>query len=257
MTVLVELDENGRKIYRGFLSSKETEKADLLLGFLQDEIPSLAKKLEKEYGSGALYKYYLGKRLGELLDEYNVTEKERLYFWEEIKNFAPDKIRKRQDGGKSKNRKFYEQCYRLSKIDKAAVEKLSWKQWQDLLDRTRNREDERIFQWIAKRDEKIKQKEWNTFEKCLNQFLKNKDTSVFDDEELFDIYEMIMIIGVCWTECFDSFVANNPKSMKIKSKSKWEKKYYDSCFKARKANGRNLNVEDCKIIFNSVMNIQH
>ena len=117
MAILVERDEAGRKIYRGFLSSEETKKADLLLGFLQDEIPNIGLLLKEKYGDGVLYKYYLGQRLGELLDEYNIQEKERLYFWNEIKNFAPDKERKRNDGGDSKTRKFYEQCYQLSKID--------------------------------------------------------------------------------------------------------------------------------------------
>ena len=255
MQIIVEKDENGRKIYRGFLSSEETKQADLLLGYLQSEIPSIAQDLKEKYGDSALYKYFLGKRLAELLDEYGISEKERVYFWNEIKNFAPDKERKRNEGGDAKTRKFYEQCFQLSQIDQKIVEKMSWKQWQDLLDRKTNREDERIYTWIGIHEPKIKPGEWAAFEKGLNLFLKNKDTSVFEDEELFEIYEMIFSMGQAWLRLFSTFSNNYPKSAKIKTKSKWEKKFYELCFKCRKANKNNITSEDCDIIFNSLMNI--
>lgn len=254
MAILVELDDQGRKIYRGFLSNEQTKQADLLLGYLKDEIPNMGKTLSESYGDGVLYKYFLGKRLGELLVEYEVSEKERLYFWNEIKNFAEDKERKRDDGGDSKTRKFYEQCFQLSRLDQKIVEKLSWRQWQDLLDRTANREDERLFDWIGVHEPKIKETEWRTFEKALNLFLKNKDTSVFSEQELFDIYEMILLMGQAWISKFSSFEKEHPKSAKIKTKSKWEKKFYELCFKARKANKKLLTDEACSVLFDSLMN---
>lgn len=253
MPILVEKDENGRKIYRGFLSSEETKQADLLLGYLQDEIPRLAQGLKEEYGDSALYKFFLGKRLGELLDEYEISEKDRGYFWNEIKNFAPDKERKRNEGGDAKTRKFYEQCFLLAQIDQSIVEKMSWKQWQDLLDRKANREDERIFSWIGIHEPKIKPGEWAAFEKGLNLFLKGKDTSVFDDDELYEIYEMIFSMGQEWLRLFSEFEKNYPKSAKIKTKAKWEKKFYELCFKCRKANKSNITAEDCAVIFDTIM----
>ena len=253
MAIIIELDENGNKIYKGFMSSSETRKADLLLGFLQDEIPKLGKTLSEKYGDGVLYKYYLGKRLGELLDEYEITEKERVYFWEEIKNFAAEKERKRSDGGTAKTRKFYEQCYRLSELDKSVVEKLSWRQWQDLLDRTTNREDSRIYDWIGKREQKIKEEEWRGFEKALNLFLQKKDTSIFESEELYNIYDMLLLMAQIWLRELKSFNKDKPNSAKNKSKAKWEKRYYELCLKARKANKRNLNEEDCIVLFQSLM----
>lgn len=254
MAVLVELDEMGRKIYRGFLSSSETQKADLLLGFLQDEIPSIGVTLKATYGDSVLYKYFMGKRLEELLNEYDVSEKERVYFWNEIKNFATDKERKRNDGGNSKTRKFYEQCFQLAQLDQGTVEKLSWRQWQDLFDRTTNREDRRIFKWIGIHEPKIKEKEWRAFEKALNLFLKNKDTSVFEDDELFEIYEMILIMVQTWIDKIQEFEDTFPKSAKNKSKSKWESKFYELCFKSRKANKRNMIKNDCNTLFDILMN---
>lgn len=257
MAGLVELDENGRKIYRGFMSSNETQNADLLLGYLQDEIPTIGKELSEKYGDGVLYKYYLGERLGALLEEYKISEKERVYFWNEIKNFAADKERKREDGGEAKTRKFYEQCFQLSLIDIDVVQKLSWRQWQDLLDRRVNREDERIFEWIGIHNPKIKENEWRAFEKGLNLFLKGKDTSVFESDELFDIYEMILMMGQQWIILFDSFIKENPKSAKIKTKSKWESKFYELCLKCRRANKKNIGEDDCAVIFSTLMKPQN
>ena len=254
MAILIEKDKDGNKIYRGFLSSEQTKEADLLLGFLQDEIPVIGKALSEKYGDGVWYKYYMGKRLAELLEEYSVPEKERLYFWEEIKNFAPDKDRKREDGGDSKTRKFFEQCYRLSLLDVSIVEKLSWRQWQDLLDRTKNREDERIYSWIGSHEPIIKENEWRGFEKALNMFLKNKDTSIFEQDELFELYEMMLLMAQCWIKELSQYSKDHPKSAKIKSKAKWEQKFYELCFKARKANKRNITEEDCSILFTTLMN---
>lgn len=253
MGTFVEKDDQGRKVYRGFLSSSETKEADALLEYLQNEIPNIGAQLSKEYGDTVLYKYYMGKKLSELLEQFGVPEKERLYFWDEIKNFAADKERKRQDGSKSKTRKFYEQCYQLSKIEKETVEKMSWRQWQDLLDRTANREDERIFKWIGIHEPKIKEKEWRSFEKALNLFLKKKDTSIFEDDELFSIYEMLLCMVNVWNEEFQVFSVTNSKSAKIKNKSKWENKFYEFCLKTKKANKKNLTAEECKIIFNTLM----
>lgn len=253
MANLVELDEQGRKIYRGFMSSKETEKADLLLGFLQDEIPALGKKLNEQYGDSVLYKYYLGKRLGELLEEYQIPERDRLYFWNEIKNFAADKERSRDEGGKSKTRKFYEQCYALAQIEISVVEKLSWRQWQDLLDRVANREDERIFSWIGIHEPKIKEAEWRSFEKALNLFLKGKDTSVFEDGELFQLYEMILLMAQEWLIGFGEFSKTHPKSAKLKTKAKWENKFYSTCFQYRKEKRTDLTQDICKEILEMLL----
>ena len=255
MAIIIEKNKDGEKQYKGFLSSEQTRKADELLEFLQKEIPEYGQKLNAEYGDSVLYKYYLGKHLSELLDEYDINDEQRVYFWNEIKDFAADKERARQDGGEAKTRKFYEQCYNLSQLDISIVEKLSWRQWQDLFDRTKNREDSRIFNWIGFHEPKIKEKDWRSFEKGLNSFLRNKDTSVFEDQELFDIYEMLLTMAQVWQSEFTEFQQQYPKSAKIKSKAKWEGKYIDLCLKCRKANKRNLDKDDCLIVFNTLMKL--
>jgi hypothetical protein len=231
---IVKLDANGHLVYEGLLSSKEIATIDEILATLKQEIPQIESDLEEAYGKSVLYKYNLGKFLGELLTKYNINASERRQFWDEIKTFATNENRLRNEGTNSETRSFYGQCYRLSQFDQEVVEKLSWRQWQDILDRVSNREDKRIFEWIRNRKEKLREDDWREFEKGLHLYLKNKDTSVFSDEELFEIYDSILKMSQYWRVAFAQFAKENPKSAKIKSKARRSKKYQISCFQLRR-----------------------
>lgn len=141
---IVTLDSNGHLVYDGLLSSKEIATIDEILNALKQEIPQIEADLEEAYGKSVLYKYNLGKFLSELLTKYNISASERRKFWDEIKIFASKDRRKRNEGTNAETRSFFGQCYKLSQFDQEIVEKLSWRQWQDILDRVGNREDERI-----------------------------------------------------------------------------------------------------------------
>ena len=234
MKHIVEIDVDGRLVYDGLLSSQEKATIDEILNALQKEIPQIESELEKVYGKSVLYKYNLGIVLSGLLKKYEISIAERRKFWDEIKTFATKENRKRCEGKKAVTRSFYEQCFVLSQYDKEVVEKLSWRQWQDILDRVSNREDERIFEWIKNKSEKIREDDWREFEKALNLFLKSKDTSVFSDSELFDIYNSIYLMSVYWRIAFLQFSKDFPKSAKIKSKSKRSKKYQRECFRLKR-----------------------
>ena len=225
---------DGHMVYDGLLSSKEKASIDDILHALQEEIPTIEADMKAEYGQGVWYKYNLGLFLGSLLEKYEISVSERRRFWDEIKHFAIKEERKRDEGANSVTRSFYQQCYILSQQDKDVVEKLTWRQWQDILDRVGNREDERIFQWLKRFTKKIREDDWREFEKALNLYLKGKDTSVFETEELFAIYDSIMLMSIKWREQFKVFSTEHPKSAKIKSKGKWSKKYYALCFNKKK-----------------------
>ena len=123
---VVEIDKEGRIIYDGLLSSQEKATIDEILNALKTEIPQIETDLEEIYGKSVLYKYNLGKFLGELLDKYEISFSERRRFWDQIKHLATKENRKRDDGKNSATRSFFEQCYVLSKydIDIVKVEKL-------------------------------------------------------------------------------------------------------------------------------------
>lgn len=234
MSHVVSLDKDGRIVYKGLLTSKEIATIEEILNALKTEIPQIEADLTEKYGKTVLYRYYLGKFLGELLEKYNIPFSERRKFWDEIKNFATHEKRSRKEGTDAVTRSFYEQCYILSKQDLDVVQKLSTRQWQDLLDRVGNREDERIFIWIKNRVKKIREDDWREFEKGLHLYLKSKDTSVFSDDELFEIYEAILDMSIYWRIAFKQFSQDNPKSNKINSKARRSKKYQQTCFKLKK-----------------------
>lgn len=231
---IVALDAEGRLIYDGLLSSQEKATIDEILKALKEEIPQIEADLEHVYGKSVLYKYHLGHFLGGLLEKYNISVFEQRRFWDEIKVFATKEDRKRDEGANAVTRSFYHQCYTLSQFDIAVVEKLTWRQWQDILDRVGNREDPRIFEWIKNYPGKIREDDWREFEKALHLYLKDKDTSVFEDKELFAIYDSIMLMSVKWREQFKAFEQEHPKSAKIKTKGTWAKKYYARCFVLKK-----------------------
>ncbi len=85
--------------------------------------------------------------------------------------------------------------------------------------------------------------------------MKDKDTSVFDDEELYTIYNSIMSMSVKWREQFKVFEQQHPKSAKIKTKGTWAKKYYARCFALKKEQRSKVVTEEmCKIAFQELMN---
>ena len=227
---IVSLDKDGHIVYMGLLTSKEIATIDEILNALKNEIPQIESDLETTYGKSVEYRYNLGKVLGELLIKYEITPAERRRFWDEIKTFATQENRVRNEGTNAVTRSYYEQCYVLSQLDLETVQKLSGRQWQDLLDRVANREDKRIFSWIKNCKEKIREDDWREFEKGLNLYLKSKDTTVFTDEELFELYDSILAMSKYWRLAFKEFTEKYPKSKKIKSKARRSKRYQELCF---------------------------
>lgn len=91
---IVRLDAEGHLLYEGLLSSQEIATIDEILQALKEEILQIEADLEETYGKSVLYKYNLGKILGELLTKYDISFTERRKFWDEIKNFATKEDRK-------------------------------------------------------------------------------------------------------------------------------------------------------------------
>lgn len=253
MAHLVSLDSEGRLLYDGLLSSQERATIDEILNALKFEIPQIETDLEGVYGKTVLYKFYLGKFLGELLGKYDVSLAERRRFWDEIKTFATKEERRRDEGAKAATRSFYEQCFVLSQYDLEVVQKLSWRQWQDILDRVTNREDQRIFEWIRRKSDKIREDDWREFEKGLHLFLKDRDTSVFSDAELFEIYNSLYAMAVYWRIAFAQFSKDFPKSAKIKTKARRSKKYQETAFRLKKELRKPLDEDIFEMAFDQAM----
>ena len=247
MANIVEFDRNGNIIYRGMLSSSEILLYDQLIETLKQDIPKIEQDLKNQYGDSIMYKYNLGRLLGEILEKNNVSIKERRRFWDEIKTLATTENRTRAEGTNSKRRSFFEQCYRLSQIDEKTVRKLSWRQWETLLDRSdKNTDDARFFTWIKNFPRKIREDEWREFMKVMNLYLDITDTSVFDDSELFTIYDSMIIMADTWLLNLKKFKKSHPSSRKLTSVSSWSKKFYKNCFDYARNNKEKITEELCQ-----------
>lgn len=232
MTNIVKLVD-GKLVYEGILSSQEIASIDEILNTLRIEIPEVEAELSKEYGSSVLYKYYLGKFLATLLEKYSITSIEQRKFWDEIKDLASQENRTRDEGKNAVTRSFYQQCYLLSQHSLELVNKLSWRQWQSLLDRVSIREDPRIYDWILTLETKIREDDWREFQKGLNMYLKNKDTSVFEMNELSMIYDSILLMARYWRENFSKSVLKDSGTIK-QTPGALAKRFYALCFEKKK-----------------------
>ena len=253
MSKIVEVNKSGDIIYSGMLSSKEKAEIDDIIDTLKEEIPEIENELSEKYGNSVWYRYYLGKVMGELLKRFNVSFAERRKFWDEIKVLASKEERIRNEGKGAVTRSFYQQCFVLSELNENTVTKLSARQWQDLLDRVANREDERIFSCIEKYPDKIREDDWREFEKALHQYLKGKDTSVFEDDEVFEIYDSIMLMAQEWRTQLKEYEKNHPKSAKLKNKASWSKKYTTTCFQTAREGRCLVNKKICHEVFEKLM----
>ena len=254
MAHIVEFDKSGNIIYKGMPSSSEILLYDQLIVTLKNDIPQIEQDLKDQYGDSIMYKYNLGKLLGEILEKNNVSIKERRRFWDEIKTLATTEKRTRNEGKNSKKRSFFEQCYRLSQIDKDTVKKLSWRQWVTLFDRSeKNTDDSRFFIWIRNCPRKIREDEWREFMKVMNLYLDKTDTSVFSDVELFEIYNSMIIMANTWLSEVKEFKKTHPTSRKLKALSSWSKKFYRNCFYYVRNNKAKISKELCQNQFAETM----
>lgn len=212
MSKTIDSNEKGTKIYDGLLSKEERSHADKILEDLKITIPLIEDQLNKKFSSkNNLYRYYLGTELKKLIEKYEITSRERIYFWNEIKFLASKNNNRVID--RSKNRNDYEYCYILSRFEIETIKKLSWRQWSSLLDSTNIIKDTRIFNWLPQLEIKIKEEIWREFLKVLNIFIKNKDTIVYDNSEIYYIYNYIYKVVTLWEEFFEEFFHKNFNSM--------------------------------------------
>ena len=109
------------------------------------------------------------------------------------------------------------------------------------------------FEWIRNKREKIREDDWREFEKGLHLYLKDKDTSVFSDDELYDIYESILSMSQYWRIAFAQFSKDFPNSAKIKSKGRRSKKYQATCFQLKRELRKSLDDEIFEKAFESAM----
>lgn len=217
-----------KRQYRGMLTKKERDEADKRLTELKKIIPELEERLFKKYRKkNNLYRYELGLKLIEFVKKHNVSTKERQYYWEDLREYASREEHQTKD--RSDKRQDYEYCYQLGLLGRKTVVKLSWRQWQDILDRKNILEDKRIFDWLKKNDFKIKEQIWRDFTKALNLYFKNVDTIVYDDREMLSDFDVLYLVVNEWNNLVKKYFGkiDNMSKARKQNLTKYKKKYYE------------------------------
>lgn len=210
MAVIVEKNSQDGARLKAISFPPSAEERDLALELdtlLQERIPAIETELigmgllpleisfeemPSRGGNIALW-WNLGRLFQPIVDDKRLVKpKERRFLWEAIRMYATRRIQ-RVDRGPS--RIHWEYCYRVSKFPWEFVKRLSWDDWVFFLDSKSLRQEQRVDDWMHSRMEKLSElsrKEFRSLTREINQKFKNKDTSVFSDSELSEIYDQLL-----------------------------------------------------------------
>ena len=227
MSKIIGKSKEGSKIYLDALSPKEIREADEFLTMLQREIAIFEQELCGKYSPSSLeYKFYIGKFLSDKVISQGITSSERLYVFEEIKNWVQTGIETSKDRGAK--RQFYDYCYRLYCFGEEIVFSFTWRQWSELLDRSVTTKDVRLLDWLKEKNKGMKEDDFRMFLLVLNDYLKNRDTTVFEKDDLYKKYETLFEIVNQWNlllkKYFDGKTDNFSRARKL-NVTKYKRKY--------------------------------
>lgn len=211
MAVITEKDRNGQAIrIRSStfpLTDSDERKAVELDAILAAEIPRIESELVQ---LGLLPKllpredaptksadirtwWELGMRLAKLLDDTRIVPVGELpWVYEAISMYASRRIA-RKDRGPS--RLHFDYCVQIAALPWEHVRNLTWADWVFCMDSKGLGREPRFRMWLSKRITRIGRLGRHGFRelaKRLNAMLKNKDTSVFSDTELFERYDSVL-----------------------------------------------------------------
>lgn len=249
----VRKGKNKEKIYRGLLSAEERREADRLLEIVTDKIPEFEKELTDKYKDKVQQRFRLGEKLSSFIDRENIPEREKMYFWEELEDFAS-----REDTplGRGKNRNFYRYCYLLYSYGYDIATILNWREWSDILDRNKVREDERLFKWVIKKKQNGENLYWRDFLMCLNMYMKNKETFVFSDSEIKNVFEQILQIASSYNLYVKKHAGDLKQSSTQKTnrlKRKLKKRYFERSIDKVSENVSQLEQQELESAFNTLI----
>lgn len=179
------------------ISEEDKKRAFKLDEVLAKAIPEIEREWSEERikkGEGRkidiALAYKIGKELRKIVDDESlVSPNERRWVWKAIREIylkgTAIKIREA-------SRDDLEYLYRASKFPSSFIKNFSWDSWRRLLDSPSLREDKRFKTWLKKKAKDtgaIKRGFFRKFTKILYALVKNKDTTILSDHELYEIYE--------------------------------------------------------------------
>lgn len=193
-------EEREVKVYRtdGMLTQEKKDQAEELDKLIESRMEELIDELEnsglieKVGGKDTLELWY---RVGEHMDFVNesnlINSGDRDYVWRALYDHAGplhqnDKIPERVK--RSPKTSYFYYCFLLAKFDWETVSAGgTWTTWVEIFDSRPIRQDERIIDWLVEsiEDHNGPIQEWaRELNKAIRREFGDKDTSVFEDDEL-------------------------------------------------------------------------
>jgi len=190
------------------LTGELREQAEKLNGFLSKKLKEIESEL-KETGllnlkrkRGDVLKlwYEIGKRLEFVMDTSIVTAEDREFVWRAIYDhagsLAPGPVTKRAE--REPETSHFSYCYMLSRFPWEFVEMAGdWTSWSEFFDRKETKNDQRIIEWLGKKAKesnfKSRQNWLRPLTKAIHREFEKKDTTVFSNEELFEILDKVFL----------------------------------------------------------------
>lgn len=214
--------------YDGFQTYGDIKYSEEQYELMKEEFYQFECALEKKYKPySSEYCYELGLYLCQKLEEYRIVESTRYEFWETLRKYVntknPTKVI-------TDLRDPYEYCYMMSKINRDLIVKYPRTRWDHLFDCVTAREDKRLYDWLLNREYIEKNECWQGFIKALKVYFKGIDTSIYSNEEIFELYDQILLKT--------NVLFENLKKLGIKLSSKSRDEYFE---KTKKIDGNNFN----------------
>ncbi|WP_252502758.1 hypothetical protein [Sporosarcina sp. Marseille-Q4943] len=253
---------NGKKAYVGILSPEEIEAAEQLMESLLHAIPELEEDLGKKFGESIKrnrleYAHEYGTRLRELLNQFEVKEYQRKIFFEQIRNFASQDVDLPRD--RSEERHVLNYYYKIAKFPLEEARLINWSEWSQLYDIPAISKEDRIIDWLIfkSKETKIQRELFREIMTGIRLFSKDKDLSVFNEEQLFKKLDQVYLISANKLSLYEKYFTSRelvPTKARLTQKQKYRQKYFVEVLKTLKLKKDQPLTKICEEVFITVYN---
>lgn len=247
---------DGKKSYLGLLTPQELEEANKMQQYLEEFIPALEQRLIVKYKTRVVaYAYEFGTELRKLVEKFDVKGIQEKIFWDQIRDFASKDEGRPKD--RSGNRKIYDYYYKLSFYNLEDIENVKWGEWSQLFDTKEVIKEERIIEWLVTKAKQnnISRDLFRIFMTGVRLFIKDKDTMIFSDEQLYEKYDMIFDVTLLYIDIYKRYFTNQnkqPTAARLKQKKKYQEKYFQEVFMLRRKDKQSSLEALCEDVFKKI-----
>lgn len=205
MAVIIK-KENNKAVYNTVnVSEQERTRAHKLDKKLSEIVPRIEKEWEEKRmkkGSGRKIDIKVVCKIGEALasivdNKSLVSPKERRWVWKAIRDIY---LKKAIISKRGETRDDLEYFYQVAKYPRSFLKSIPFDSFRRLLDSPAIQQDERFVLWLQSKTRQspiIKRGFIRKFTKSLYSLIKDIDTSVLSDQELFDVYDKAWDLSMC------------------------------------------------------------